>query len=321
MAAKGTAKPAFVEPMMAKAVAELPAGPEWAYEVKWDGYRALAVKDGANAELRSRNNKSLSGDFPGVVAAVAMLKAKTAVLDGEAVALDVTGRPSFQALQNRRTHESSAVYYAFDLLFLDGRDLRQLPLVERRRLLEGAAKGSGVKVSPLLNGTPERVAAEVAKLGLEGVMAKRLDSPYKAGDRSGAWLKMRLNAEQEFVVGGYEPPIAAPASLLVGYYDGGRLLFASRVRAGFVPHLRRQLAEALVRIPAADCSFTNLPMDKHGRWGDGITAADMDRFSWVKPRVVVQVSFVEWTSAGLLRHPVYRGLRNDKKARDVVREV
>jgi DNA ligase D-like protein (predicted ligase) len=312
---------AFVEPMAAVLVQSLPEGPEWLYEVKLDGYRALLLKQGGHVQLRSRNNKALR--YAEIEAAALRLKADATVLDGEIVALDANGRPSFQALQHRGAHPQHViVFYAFDVLHLNGEDLTRLPLQDRRARLPTLVKGSGLLESKELRGTAAQVVAAVQGLGLEGVIAKRRDSTYGAHQRSGAWAKLKLDRQQEFVVGGYRPGNHGVDALLVGYYQGRRLRFAGKVRAGFTPHIRRQIFEVVQPLHAARCPFVDLPNStKRSRWGEGITAEDMATFQWVKPKVVAQVRFVEWTADSHLRHAAFLGLRPDKSATQVRRET
>jgi ATP-dependent DNA ligase len=182
------------------------------------------------------------------------------VLDGEVVALDASGRPSFQALQQRSAHPNHiSVYYAFDLLHLDGDDLTSRPLVERRAKLGPVVKGSGLLLSEALESTPHDVVTAVRSLGLQGIIAKRKDSRYIPGERSSAWQKLKLDRQQEFVVGGYRPGGTGVDALLVGYYEGRQLRFAGKVRAGFTPHLRRQVFMALEPLHTAKCPFVDLP--------------------------------------------------------------
>lgn len=305
--------------MMATSGAVLPAGPEWSYEVKWDGYRAQAVKNGPAVSLASRNLKDITRQFPAVVRVAGLVRAASAVLDGEIVALDADGRPSFQALHHADTEGLSIVYYAFDLLHLNGRDLTAAPLDERRKALRQVVEGSGVLLSDPLPGTPEQIAAAVRGLGLEGVVAKRRRSIYAAGRRSDAWVKVRFAKHQEFVIGGFKPGGSNFDSLLVGYYEGRRLLCAGKVRAGFTPHLRKQVFERIERLQTTKCPFVNLPTERHGRWGEGVTAEDMKALRWVKPVQVAEVSFAEWTRDGSLRHAAFMALRDDKAARQVHR--
>ena len=305
--------------MMAVSAASLPAGAEWSYEVKWDGYRAQAVKHGPAVSLASRNLKNITRQFPEVVRAAGLVRAASAVLDGEIVALDADGRPSFQALHHADTEGLSIVYYAFDLLHLNGRDLTAAPLDERRDALRQVVEGSGVLLSDPLPGTPEQIAAAVRALGLEGVVAKRRRSAYAPGRRSDAWVKVRFAQHQEFVIGGFRPVGADFDSLLVGYYDGRKLMCAGKVRAGFTPHLRAQVFARIEHLQTTNCPFVNLPTARHGRWGEGVTAEDMKALRWLKPVQVAEVSFAEWTRDGSLRHAAFMALRDDKAARQVHR--
>jgi DNA ligase D-like protein (predicted ligase) len=308
--------------MTATVVDQLPEGDRWLYEVKLDGYRALIVKNRTRVEVLSRNEKDLTKTYPGVTAAAERLKADTAVVDGEIVAVDAGGRPSFQALQHRAAHPShTVVFYAFDLLHLDGRDLTALPLEERRERLPAVIDKSGVLMSQELPGTAAQVTEAVRRLGLEGVIAKRRDSRYDAGQRSGAWVKLKLDRQQEFVVGGYRPGAHGVDALLVGYYEGKQLHYAGKVRAGFTPHVRREVFTALTPHHTARCPFVDLPNSKTSHWGGGVTAEQMAEMTWLKPKVVAQIRFVEWTADGHLRHAAFLGLRADKKASAVRRET
>ena len=314
--------PAFIPPMMAKLIDKLPEGENWTYEVKWDGYRALLLKDHNDIQLRSRNDNNLTATYPTIHAAALKLKAETALLDGEIVALDPKGKPSFQALQHRSAHRNYAiVFYAFDLLHLDGKDLTRVPLQERRKRLPNVVKGSGILLSEPLAGTPQQVIDAVSRIGLEGIVAKRNDSSYQSGERSGAWVKLKLDKQQEFVIGGYRPGPNGIDALLVGYYEGRALRFAGKVRAGFTPHLRREVFEALKALHVARCPFVDLPNSKTSHWGGGVTAEQMAEMVWVKPRLVAQIRFVEFTNDGHLRHAAFLGLRSDKRASEIRREA
>jgi bifunctional non-homologous end joining protein LigD len=312
--------PTAVLPMMATAAPALPMGPDWSYEVKWDGYRAQAVKRGASVSLASRNLKNISKQFPSVVRAVAGLSVKDVVLDGEIVALDPDGRPSFQALHHVDLRGVSIVYYAFDLLHLNGKDFVRERLDVRRDALREAVNGSSVLLSDALPGTPQQITRAVRELGLEGVVAKRRKSIYIAGRRSDSWVKVRFARHQELVIGGYKALGETFDSIVVGYYSGKKLMAAGKVRAGFTPHLRAQLAAALKPLASARCPFANLPSVRSGHWGEGITAEEMLELRWVKPKLVAEISFTEWTRDGSLRHAAFIGLRDDKRAADVQRE-
>lgn len=312
---------AFVVPMAAEPARSLPEGEEWLYEVKFDGYRALIIKHGPRVEIRSRNDRDLTVNFPEVAEAAERLNARRAVVDGELVALDPRGVPSFQALQHRGTHPGYWItFYAFDLLQVDGRDLKDTSLATRRERLRRLLAGSGLLLSQELPGTAAQVVRAVRRLGLEGVIAKRKDSRYVPGARSSDWLKLKLERQQEFVIGGYEPGANGVDLLLVGYYSGPALRFAGRVRAGFVPLLRRELAGLLEPLQSRRCPFADLPNARASRWGGGVTAEDMQRMCWVQPKLVAQIGFVEWTAESRLRHPRFIGLRADKQAREVRRE-
>jgi bifunctional non-homologous end joining protein LigD len=307
--------------MKPQLVATLPEGADWNYEVKWDGYRALLLKHGEAVQLISRNGNSLAQDFPGIVAAAEAMAGRSFLIDGEVVALDPEGKPAFQELQNRSTTKAPIVFYAFDLLFSDGDDLRGVPLSNRRKKLQDLMEGTTIRLSPDLPGTAEQVTEAVKKMGLEGVVAKRRDSVYVSGDRNSTWQKMRLRRGQEFVVGGFRPGMKPFESALVGYYEGPKLMFAGKVRPGFTARTRTELWKLIAKDEIQACPFANLPDAlKKGRWGEGVTAAEMKELRWVKPKVVVEIEFVEWTSHGHLRHAAFRGIRIDKQAKDVVRE-
>ena len=311
----------FVQPMAARLVSALPEGDQWMYEVKFDGYRALLMKDGKQIRIRSRNDKDLTRTYPSIAAAGTKLRADRAVVDGEIVALDRSGRPSFQALQHRGAHPGhTIVFYAFDLLHVDGDDLMAAPLVERRARLPEVLGKSGVLLSIELPGAAAEVIDAVRELGLEGVIAKRRTSRYTPGDRTTAWQKLKLERQQEFVVGGYRPGTNGIDSLVVGYYEGSQLRFAAKVRAGFTPHLRRDVHAKLEPLHVRACPFADLPSGTTTHWGGGVTPEQMREMRWVKPELAAQIRFVEWTAEGHLRHAAFLGLRTDKAARDIRRE-
>ena len=307
--------------MAANNVRELPEGDDWLYEVKLDGYRALVMKSGDRVQIRSRNNKDLTGAYPTVAVSGSRLAAASAVIDGEIVALDGNGHPSFQALQNRGSYPHHTIaFYAFDLLHLDGTDLTRQPLEDRKRRLAAIVRDSGLRLSTELPGTAAQVISVVREAGLEGVIAKRRSSLYQSGIRSEAWVKLKLERQQEFVIGGYRPGPQGVDSLLVGFYDGRSLRFAGKVRAGFTPHVRRDVFSKLKPLHRPRCPFVDLPTGKTSHWGGGVTEEQMQEMQWVAPKLVAQVRFVEWTADDHLRHAAFVGLRDDKRPSDVGRD-
>jgi bifunctional non-homologous end joining protein LigD len=316
--------PTFVTPMAAQTVKALPQGPDWLYEPKLDGYRALLFKDDTQVHLLSRNGKDLTPMYRGVAAAGLRLNAGQVVIDGEIVALAEDGRPSFQSLQHRASHPGHPiVFYAFDVLYLNGRNLMGESLVRRRaQLPQIVAANPTVRLSRDLPGSAAAIVEALRAAGIEGVVAKRRDSTYQPGERSSDWVKLKLEQQQELVIGGYRPQGSTGLdALLVGYYEGQRLQFAGKVRAGFTPHIRREVVERLKPLVTAACPFANLPDARSGRWGGGITAEQMREMLWVRPELVAQVRFTEWTADNRLRHAAFLGLRFDKAAREVQREA
>jgi bifunctional non-homologous end joining protein LigD len=313
----------FIEPMKALPVQELPKG-DWLYEIKFDGYRALAFKDGKDVCLVSRNKNEFN--YPQLLNNLKSLPVDRVILDGEIAALDEKGRSSFQRLQIFKSSDGvPLVYYAFDLLFLEGKDLRKEPLSGRRKLLANLLKKApeNVRLSDELRGGKDEVLQVAQQFGLEGLVAKKPDSLYESGRRSGAWVKFKLTKSQEFVIGGYTLPEGGRkyfGSLLVGYYGSNGLLFAGRVGTGFSDKVLANLYSKFQKLKAPSCPFVNLPEKTKGRWGLGITPAVMKRCRWVKPVMVAQVKFTEWTNDGQLRQPVFLGLRTDKQPTKVVRE-
>jgi bifunctional non-homologous end joining protein LigD len=320
--------PRFVEPMKARLAAELPEGEDWLFEIKLDGIRAIALKDGGTVRLFSRRPRELTEDYPEIVAALRRLPVDRFTMDGEIVSYDTQGRSSFQALQvlKRKPEERSAVFLVlFDLLHLNGQELTSATLVQRRKTLQKLLSRCGppLRFSIALDAPPAQLWKEIVKLGLEGVIAKRRTSVYEAGRRSGAWLKIKAQSQQEFVIGGYTAPGGTRAhfgSVLVGYYDGGQLIFASKVGTGFNARSLQALHRLFQEHRTSACPFVNLPTRRKSRFGQGVSAAEMKRCTWLKPRLVCQVKFLEWTGDGSLRHPVFLGLRADKDPRRVVRE-
>jgi bifunctional non-homologous end joining protein LigD len=315
-------KAAFVEPMLLLRTQKLPEGPEWLYELKLDGYRALAIKNGGKVHLRSRNDNDFNARYPGVVKALTPMPDDT-VIDGEVVALDEDGRPSFNTLQNYGSAGAPLHFFIFDLLILGGRDLMGEPLTKRREMIEQHVLpklADPIRYSPVLEASLSGLIHSVKEQGLEGLVAKRRDSKYEPGLRSGAWMKMRVNRGQELIIAGYTPSPNNFDALVIGYYEGSRLIYAARTRNGFTPSSRAELFKKIKPLEIKECPFANLPEEKAGRWGAGLTAAKMAECRWLKPVLVGQFEFVEWTEDAHLRHSRFVSLRDDKKAKDVRRE-
>jgi len=319
----------FVEPMKALLKDELPKGSDWTYELKFDGVRALAFKRGSRITLLSRNAKDFTQRFPEVVEALSKLPCKEVMLDGEIVALDDQGRSSFQLLQSANLPGQSAppiFYYVFDVIQMDGKDLTGLPLVKRKAVaqtLVGQVSDS-IRFSAGIDADSRKVIREMKTRGLEGLIAKRRNSEYEIGRRSGAWVKFKWTNEQEFVIGGYTPPRGTRlhfGAILVGYYDRGKLMFASKVGTGFNQKLLQSLFDKFKKLARPECPFANLPERNPSRWGRALTASEMKRCTWIEPKLVCQIRFAEWTRDGHLRQPAFLGLREDRNPREVVRET
>jgi DNA ligase D-like protein (predicted ligase) len=311
----------FIEPMECLEVPKLVDGEEWIYEIKLDGYRAVAAKSDRGVRLFSRRSKSFNHQYPYIVEALGELP-KNTVVDGEIVALDEFGRPNFNLLQNFRSEASRIHYFVFDLLVCDGRDLSRLPLIERREIMRSVLKfdSNRIRISEYIEVSATDILHAVRQQGLEGIIGKRKDSIYEAGKRSGAWIKYRVNRGQELVIGGYVPGAHGLDSIIVGYYKDGDLFYVGRVRNGFVPASRRQVFEKLRPLVKADCPFVNLPEAHHSRWREGLTAEGMKKCIWVRPQLLAQIEFLEWTESDHLRHSKFVGLREDKDPKSVVKE-
>jgi bifunctional non-homologous end joining protein LigD len=306
--ARDVPSPRFFEPMKCLPVEHLPSGDKWLYEVKWDGYRTLAIRDGKTVLLYSDRGNSHTEKFPGIVLALGQLPARRFVLDGEVVALNEKGVPDFQQLQNWKTTRYPVVYYVFDMLHLDGKDLVDLDLAERRRKL---AKLAGYFREPLLISEQFRVEIEsfvsgIKARGLEGVVAKRADSAYESGKRTGSWQKKRFGVVENFLIGGYVHGGNGVDEILVGERRSGRLCYMNSVRAGLVQHTRRLLLDALEPLVSKKCPFVNLP-EPPGR-PHALTAEEMQECVWVRAKLQAEVEYVNRTAGGRLRHPKFRRL-------------
>lgn len=310
--------PSWRLPMLATLTEDRFSDPKWIFERKFDGVRLLAFRDGNKVNLRSRNDLPLEDTYPEIVDALAGQGCQRIVIDGEVVAFEGR-RTSFERLQGRSgIHDETAAraspiaifYYVFDLLHLDGYDTTALPLTWRKRLLRRALTfHDPLRFTTHRVGAGEQVYDEACRRGDEGVIAKRADAEY-VGSRSPNWLKFKCVRDQEFVVGGYTAPKGsrvAFGALLVGYYDGPRLVYAGKVGTGFTDRVLQQLSERLGALSAKESPFARgQPKERDAHW--------------VKPELVAQIGFTEWTRDGKLRHPRYQGLRNDKAATEVVRE-
>jgi len=303
-------------PQLATLVKEPPRGDDWVHEIKFDGWRIGARIHKGRVTLTSRNGKDWTRSFPDIVTAVEKLKTSDALLDGEVAMVLPDGRTSFQAMQNSSSAASGAslVYFVFDLLSLDDEHLASLPLEERKshlRALIGTRQTGRIRYSKHIDGRGDELFAHACRMGLEGIVSKRRDRPYREG-RHGDWLKTKCSLRQEFVIGGVTDPEGARAglgALLLGYYAGDRLVFAGKVGTGFSQKLAIDLRRQLDALEQKECPFDPTPPRPISR------AAH-----WVKPKLVCEVEFTEWTNDGSTRHPSFQGLRADKSPKEVVRE-
>jgi DNA ligase D-like protein (predicted ligase) len=300
-----------IEPMKAVLSDEPFSDPDWIFERKLDGIRCLAIRDGGGVALMSRTARRMNHQFPELVEALEGQSSEDFVADGEIVAFE-NGITSFAKLQQRARRRVPVYLYVFDLPRYDGEDLRPLPLRERKsRLRHGLEFGGQVRLNPHRNGVHgEELYREACEKGLEGVIAKRADSPYRGG-RSRDWLKLKCHAEQELVVGGFTAPKGSRTefgALLVGYYEGEKLRYAGKVGTGFDHATLRDLGARLRELEQDESPFEPFKPVPPGT-------------RWVRPELVAQVGFGEWTRDGRLRHPRYIGLREDKPASEVVRET
>ena len=291
-------------PMKAVLTAERPEGPEWVFERKLDGIRCLAVKDGGRTLLYSRNELSLNDRYAPLAAALDADPADDFVIDGEAVAF-VGGRDRFGGGEG-----GELFYYVFDVLFAGGRDVRWLPLEERRAVLEGVVRWRDpLRMTEQMIGDGAALLADACRDGWEGLIAKRLGTPY-VSTRSRDWLKLKCTRAQELVIGGFTAPRGSRTdlgALLVGHFEGDRLRYAGKVGTGFTRATLRQLSALLAPLVRETSPFEP---------EKGVPRAA----TWVEPELVAQIAFMQWTSDGRLRHPSFLGLRIDKPAREVTRE-
>lgn len=307
--------PQTLAPQLATLVARPPADPQgWAYEIKYDGYRLLARIDGSSVRLITRKGNDWTNKLPKLAKAVGALEISSGWVDGEIVVMNEHGVPDFGALQNAFDHASTAriIFYVFDLPYFDGLDLRQLPLAQRREILCALVTRNPqdtIRFSDAFDEAPQDLLESARRVGLEGVIGKRVDSAY-VSRRSPDWIKLKTQLRQEFVIGGYTEPKGSRAglgALMLGVHDGeGALLYAGNVGTGFNDATLKDLKARLQKIHADRSPFTRVPAGVKGQW--------------VKPRLLAEVAFGEWTHGGHIRHSVFQGLRTDKPATNILRE-
>jgi len=310
----------FIAPMERLSTKKLPRGEQWTYEIKLDGFRVEALRTADSAILYSKQGKLLTTQFMQVALELEDLPPGTAI-DGELVALDGDGVPRFNLLQNYRSGSAHLMFFAFDILSHKGRDLTKQPLSERRELLRSIVQRSKHVEVAAWSSDLEAIERFAREHKLEGVVAKQANSRYEPGRRSGAWVKLRYNCRQEFVIGGYTPSHLGLDALLVGFFKGKELRFAGSVRGGFTPSLRREVHEKIKHLEMIQCPFANLPDKRAGAWGQGITREKMKDCTWLKPTSIAEIEFAEWTPDERLRHAAFIALRSDKKPSDVIRET
>lgn len=303
----------MIKPMLATLVDKPFDRQDWIFEIKWDGYRAIAQINEGKVLLYSRNQKSFNDDFPPIAKALIDLDVNSAILDGEVVILDHSGKPNFQSMQNyQRTKEGNIFYYVFDLLYLDKRDLRDLPLIERKQILKKLIPSDSNSVIRFSDHVEERGIAffkEAFKQKLEGIVGKNGQSSYQM-KRSKDWVKIKTHLRQEAVISGFTKPRGSRkkfGALLLGVYEKGDLIYIGNVGTGFNEKLLTDIYDQLEPLLQTDSSFSIPPK------------ANMP-VTWVKPKLVCEVEFTEWTSEGHMRHPTFKGLRTDINAKEVKRE-
>jgi bifunctional non-homologous end joining protein LigD len=300
-----------VKPMLSTLVEKPFSKEDWLFEIKWDGYRAIASKHNDEIELYSRTDNDFKEQYPIVVEAIRNLK-HDVILDGEIMVMDDQGVPHFELLQHwRKTQEGALYYYVFDILWCDGHDLREVPLVTRKQILKAILPNDSlIRYSDHIETNGTRLFEEMQKRGLEGIIAKKADSLYHENYRGGDWLKIKTHHRQEVVIGGYTEPRGGRkylGSLLVGVYDKDQFIYVGHSGGGIADTQRKQLQQKLQKLERKTSPFNEEPKPNAP-------------VHWVKPELVAEMSFSEWTSDGRMRHPVYEGLRPDKKPTNVRRE-
>jgi len=315
--ARKAAMPEFVAPQLATLVKAPPEGEQWFHELKFDGYRMLCHLDRGTVRFWSRNQKDWTHKFPHIGKAVKALPVGSVILDGEVVAVDESGRTSFQKLQQSigKTGDAGFVFQIFDLIYVEGYNLVQTPLRDRKLVLSEVLESAGahgiLRYSDHVQGKGIEFFKQACKFGIEGVVSKLADSPYES-TRSRSWLKAKCLKRQEFVIAGYtksDKDFPGFGALVLGVYDKGKLVYAGRAGTGFSIKQRLDLRKKLDRLVRASSPFAVQPKDP------GLRKA-----VWTTPQLVGEVAFTEWTADGYIRHPSFQGLREDKQAKDVVRE-
>jgi bifunctional non-homologous end joining protein LigD len=309
----GSGIPSFIAPQLATLVSKPPSGDQWLHEIKFDGYRGEIAVGGGAAKFYTRRGNDWSDKFGKLMTAVTALKCRSALLDGELVALDEHGGSNFSMIQDAigSGHTGQLVFFAFDLLHLNGKDLRVMALLDRKdallKLISSSGQPTAIHYSAHIIGKGQEFFATSCQHDLEGIVSKRATAPYRSG-RSGDWLKTKCTKRQEFVVGGWLPREGDPrdlAALLVGYYEGNKLLFTGRVGTGFTARTRADLIKQLSAREIANDPFEETPNEYR------------KRARWTEPHMVVAVDFTEFTDDGMIRHPTFRGVSATTRPIDV----
>ena len=315
--------PQFIPPQLSQPVEKPPSGSQWVHEIKLDGFRMAARIDNGRVQLLTRTGLDWTNKYPSAVAALANMRVKSAYIDGELCGVDEAGLPNFAQTQAATDGERSVqlVYYAFDLLHVDDRDVSTLQLIERKALLEPLVKDKlGLQFNGHEAGDGELILKHAGQLGFEGVVSKTIDAPYAPGNR-GLWRKAKALNRQEFVVVGWSDPEGARphlGALLLGYYaDDGKLIYAGRVGTGMSVKVLADLRRRLDPL-ARKTSPLSAPLPRSTRYGSPLV---LSRIHWVEPKLVAEITYLTWTADNLLRHTVYVGLREDKLADQVRRET
>jgi bifunctional non-homologous end joining protein LigD len=308
--------PEFVSPQLATLEDKPPAGDEWLHELKFDGYRMLCHLKPGGVRFWSRNKKDWTHKFPHLGKAIKEFPASVAILDGEVVAVDSKGRASFQKLQQAmKTGDAGFIFHVFDLIYVDGFNLTRTPLHLRKSLLESLFESvpakSPLRYSDHVVGDGAKFFKQACRYGIEGIVSKLADSAYES-TRTRTWVKVKCIKRQEFVIAGFtlsDKDFPGFGALILGVYDKGKLIYAGRAGTGFTIKQRLELRKKLDQMVRPTSPFAEKPKDPR-----------LKRAVWVTPKLVGEVAFTEWTDDGSIRHPSFQGLREDKKARDVVRE-